>query len=194
MVWHLGTTRYDEIRSTVADLIEDWGIKIYPFSVWSLVRRMGIRTIRYSELPERLRTRVMTHWPDAITVYPPDFNPAKTFIFYNDYQSREHIRFTIAHELAHLVLMHPGDGEEINEHEADIFANYLLAPAPIVLRDSKLDVETIRRDFQVSYGCARSVKDRAEKRRFFGPRDYVAYELRILATCYMKGGGRLACA
>ena len=33
--------------------------------------------------------------------YPPDFNPARTFIFYNDRQDREHIRCTVAHELAH---------------------------------------------------------------------------------------------
>jgi hypothetical protein len=52
MSWHLAGNRYEEIRSTVADLIEDWGISHYPFSVWELLRRMGIRIIRYSELPE----------------------------------------------------------------------------------------------------------------------------------------------
>ncbi len=194
MVWHLESTRYDEIRSTVADLIEDWGISVYPFSVWSLVHQIGIRTVRYSKLTERRRAEMMPYYPDAFTIYPPDFNPTRSLIFYNDHQSREHIRFTLAHELGHLVLMHPGKDEEIYEHEADIFANYLLAPAPIVLRDSELDIETIRQDFQVSYGCARSVKDRTEKRRSFGPKDYVDYELRILASCSMKGGGHLACA
>lgn len=193
MSWHLSGIRYDEIRSTVADLIEDWGISVYPFSVWELVRRMGIRTIRYSELPEWLRIEVEFYWPDAITIYPPDFNPARTVIFYNDRFDREHIRFTVAHELAHLVLMHPDTGEDVYEHEADIFANYLLAPAPLVLRDSKLDVETIHNDFQVSYGCARSVKDRAEKRRTYGSRSLAEYETRILASCSVKGGGRVAC-
>ncbi len=192
MSWHLSGIRYDEIRSTVADLIEDWGISVYPFSVWELVRRMGIRTIRYSELPEWLRIEVELYWPDAITIYPPDFNPARTVIFYNDRFDREHIRFTVAHELAHLVLMHPDTGEDVYEHEADIFANYLLAPAPLVLRDSKLDVETIHNDFQVSYGCARSVKDRAEKRRAYGSRSLAEYETRILASCSVKGGGRVA--
>ena len=192
MNWHLNASRYDEIRSTVADLIEDWGISIYPFSVWELVHRMGIRTIRYSDLPEQLRNEVERYWPDAITFYPSDFNPAKTIIFYNDYQSREHVRFTIAHELAHPVLMHPDTGEDVYEHEADIFANYLLAPAPLVLRDSKLEVSAIHDDFQVSYGCARSVRDRTEKRRLYGSESYVEYEVRILESCSMKGSGRIA--
>ncbi len=194
MRWHLASGRYDEIRSTVADLIEDWGINVYPFSVWELVRRMGIRTVRYSELPEWLRAEVELYWPDAVTIYPPDFNPSRTVIFYNDRQDREHVRFTIAHELAHLVLMHPGTGEEIYEHEADVFANYLLAPAPLVLRYSRLDIDAIHDDFQVSYGCACSVKDRAEKRRAYGSKTLAEYELRILASCSMRGGGRVACA
>lgn len=194
MRWHLAPDRYDEIRSTVADLIEDWNISVYPFSVWEFVHRLGIRTIRYSELPEWLRIEVELYWPDAITIYPSDFNPAKTIVFYNDLQDREHIRFTIAHELAHLVLMHPDTGEDVYEHEADIFANYLLAPAPLVLRDSKLDVDTIHDDFQVSYSCARSVRDRTVKRRIYGSKTPAEYELRILASCSVKGGGRIACA
>ncbi len=194
MVWNLKSDRYDEIRSIVADLIEDWDISVYPLSVWQLVHRMGIQLIPYSELPEQLRTKVITYWPDAITIYPADFNPARTFILYNENLERERIRFTVAHELAHLILMHPSTGKEQYEHEADIFANYLLAPTPLVLRDSDLDIETIHDDFQVSYSCAWSIKDRAEKRRSFGSKDYTEYELRILAFCSMKGGGCIACA
>lgn len=177
----------------MADLIEDWDISIYPFSVWDLVRRMGIRTLRYSELPEQIRTGLALYWPDAITIYPHDFNPLKTTIYYNDNLTRERIRFTIAHELGHLILMHPDTGDEAYEHEADLFANYLLAPAPLVLRDSKLDIESIRNDFHVSYGCARSVRDRAEKRRDYGTKNYTEYEQRILSFCSVKGGDVFAC-
>lgn len=192
MVWSLPSSdRYEEIRTAVADLIEDWGIIVYPFSIWSLLKKMGIRTIRYSSLPENLANQLRLYWPDALTIYPLDFNPAKTIIFYNDAQDREHIRFTLAHELAHLVLMHPGTDEEVYEHEADIFANYFLAPAPLVLRDSELDIEFISYDFQISHSCARSVMDRTRNRANYGPRAKTEYELRILASCFLKGGGRL---
>ena len=193
MNWSLPSpVRYEEIRAAVADLIEDWGIAAYPFSIWSLLKKMGIRTISYSSLPRCLAKEMRLYWPDALTIYPPDFNPAKTIIFYNDKQDREHIRFTLAHELAHLVLTHSGTDEEIYEHEADIFANYFLAPAPLVLRDSELHIKSISYDFQVSHECAKSVMDRARKRASYGPRAKTEYELRILASCFLKGDGCLA--
>lgn len=193
MDWSLSSSeRYEEIRAAVADLIEDWGITAYPFSIWLLLKKMGIRTMRYSSLPDHLHNQVKFYWPDALTVYPPDFNPAKTIIFYNGEQGQERIRFTLAHELGHLVLMHPGTDEELYEHEADIFANYFLAPAPLVLRDSKLNIESISHDFQVSHSCAWSAMDRTRKRADYGPRAKTEYELRILASCFLKEGGCLA--
>ena len=49
-------------------------------------------------------------------------------IFYNDeIESEERKRFTIAHEIGHIVLRHKGYSE-INEKEADAFAAQLLLP------------------------------------------------------------------
>lgn len=49
-------------------------------------------------------------------------------IFYNDeIESKERKRFTIAHEIGHIVLRHKGYSE-INEKEADTFAAQLLLP------------------------------------------------------------------
>ena len=62
MDWNLSSSeRYEEIRAAVADLIEDWGITVYPFSIWSLLKKMGIRTVRYSSLPEWLAKQVKAH-------------------------------------------------------------------------------------------------------------------------------------
>ena len=88
--------------------------------------------------------------------------------------------------------MHPDTGESVYEHEADFFANYLLVPAPLVLRDSVLDVESIHDDFQVSYGCASSACDRTRKRKAYGPVSKTEYEQRILEACTLKGDGQLA--
>lgn len=66
MDWSLSSSeRYEEIRAAVADLIEDWGITAYPFSIWSLLKKMGIRTMRYSSLPDHLHNQVKFYWPDA---------------------------------------------------------------------------------------------------------------------------------
>jgi Zn-dependent peptidase ImmA (M78 family) len=194
MTWSLPANRYDEIRSAVADLIEDWGISTYPFSIWSLLRKMGIRVIAYSSLPSETRDNLCSKSEDAFTVYPPDFNPNRTVIFYNDeIRDRERIRFTLAHELGHLILMHPDIYDEVYEHEADIFANYFLVPAPLLLEYSEIDYAVVHGDFAVSYSCAASACDRAAKRRDFGPSEHMEYEQRILQSCrLMEGGGRLA--
>lgn len=194
MIWSLPGERYDEIRATVADLIEDWGITAYPFSIWSLLRKMGIRVFPYSSLPTLLRLLLEHYRPDALTIYPPDFNPRRTLIFYNDDgRDRERIRFTLAHELGHLILMHPDTGESIYESEADIFANYLLAPAPLIIEYSSTDYFVVSDDFAISYSCASSACDRAVKRQAFGPSAHTEYEQRILENCHLvKGGGSLA--
>lgn len=194
MFWSLPADRYDAIRSTVADLIEDWGISTYPFNIWSLLRKMGIRTIAYSSLSFDKRKELLSKSKDAFTVYPPDFNPAKTIIFYNDeIRDRERIRFTLAHELGHLVLAHPDDYDEKYEHEADIFANYLLVPAPLIFEYSEINYSVVSCDFAVSYGCAASACDRAAKRRSYGPSKHMEYEQRILDSCKLvNGGGQLA--
>lgn len=189
--WKLSEERYDEIREEVAYFIEDYGIAEYPFSIWSLLRAMHIRLIPYEALPENLRNEVVKVWPNAITLRPGNFNVAKTVIFYNDTHPRERIRFTLAHELAHIVLEHPAEENEVYETEADIFANYLLGPAPLVLRDSINDIETIMDDFVVSRGCATVIQNRTAKRRLFGSSKYLDYEYRILDTTHLVKGGDL---
>ena len=196
MVWSLPAGRYDAIRSTVADLIEDWGISVYPFSIWSLLCKMRIRAISYSSLPDGTREELLSKSKDAFTIYPPDFNPVRTVIFYNDddeARNRERIRFTLAHELGHLILMHPDVYDEVYEREADIFANYLLVPAPLIIEYSEIDYSVVSDDFVVSHSCAASACDRAAKRRLYGPSGKTEYEQRILSSCRLaEGGGQLA--
>jgi Zn-dependent peptidase ImmA (M78 family) len=195
MEWHLPDKRYDEVRSAAADVIEDWGISIYPFSIWELLRKIGIRVYRYSELQKESQETLKAYYPDGITMRFSDYDPRRIKIYLNDIEkSPERIRFTLAHELAHIVLEHPGTGEEIYEHEADLFANYLLAPEPLISKYSaELDPAIVRDDFAVSYSCAQVACDRAKNRHKFGPAKRTEYELRILNSCHMvKGGGRLA--
>lgn len=186
--WNLPSDRYEEIREEVSHFIEDFGISEYPFSMWVFFRRIGIRLIPYSILEADLRSQVEHAWPDAITLLPRDFNVVRTVIFYNDSQTRERVRFTLAHELGHIVLEHPFDESAIYEHEADFFANYLLAPAPLVIRDSRKSIDTIMADFGISRGCARSVYDRTCNRVQYGASQFLPYEQSILDNCELGEG------
>lgn len=183
--------RYDEIRECVADFIEDYGISCYPFSMIDLLTRIGIKIVPYSCLPQEVHEGMIGYYPNGVTRRAKDFDIASSVIFYNDSQRKTRIRFTLAHELAQLILEHPNsDGEY--ETEADIFANYLLAPAPIVIRDSFNDIQAIMDDFNVGHDCARSIQDRTANRIRCRKPAY-EYENRISNLCRVDRGGRVAC-
>ena len=60
------------------------------------------------------------------------FDKAKkrALIYYNDIKSETTIRFTIAHELGHIVLGHTEDNS-VTDKEANCFARNLICPVPI---------------------------------------------------------------
>lgn len=69
---------------------------------------------------------------DAASLWPPD--SAAPYFFMNDSPAGERMRFTLVHELAHM-LLHPIPGEEGQEEEADRFAAAFLMPADDIIHD-----------------------------------------------------------
>lgn len=55
----------------------------------------------------------------------------KYAVFYNEQKDDTTIRFTLAHELGHIILGHIEDGKRENK-EANCFARNLLCPVPII--------------------------------------------------------------
>ncbi len=55
----------------------------------------------------------------------------RTVIVFNDRLSEEIIRFTLAHELGHSILMH-SSSNKIKDSEANCFARNLLCPLPVI--------------------------------------------------------------
>ena len=76
-------SRYDEIREAVADFIEDFGVRLYPFSIMSLLKRMGIKLVPYSSLHKEDRDLIEFQYPDAVTRHPSNYDVAQIVIFYN---------------------------------------------------------------------------------------------------------------
>ena len=192
----LGGPRCEEIQEEVAHLIEDFGISRYPFNIWELLNKLRIEAIPYSKLPLKYASHMRAIGLDAITIYPANFDATRTVIFYDDAPSipRQRIRFTLAHEVGHLILQHPDTGDEVYEAEAHNFARYLLAPDPLVIRDSQFDPEIIQFDFDISYRCAQVVCERSVKRMRWGSTNPADYERAILGCCTLGGGGQVACA
>lgn len=188
MTWNLPSNRYEEIRKVVADVLEDYGIEEYPFSLFGFIQSLGIRLVPYSLLPNEAQTYLREDGVDGFTKRDRVFNPLQTVVFYDNERSLERIRFTLAHELGHIFLEHPDTGEKTYEDEANLFANYFLAPNPLVVRDSENDAIRIMDDFFVSYSCACAIRDRTLKRVRWGG-DLLEHEMRILSNCHLKKGG-----
>ena len=92
---------------------------------------------------------------------------ARCYVFYNMEQPPGRVRFTIAHELGHVLLGHLGDGEHTvynresssedapEEHTANVFASRLLAPACVLHALGAVTPEQIAAVCDISIAAAR---------------------------------------
>ena len=91
----------------------------------------------------------------------------RCYVFYNAEQPPDRVRFTIGHELGHILLGHLGDGEHTvynrepspndapEEHTANVFASRLLAPACVLHALGAVTPEQIAAACDISMAAAR---------------------------------------
>jgi Zn-dependent peptidase ImmA (M78 family) len=100
-------------------------------------------------------------------------------ILYNDEMDSNRIRFTIAHEIGHIVLGHEYSCEE-TESEADYFARNLLVPMGILIHRHISDYIEIVNMFEVSYTVAGNVIRTLTIRLECGYGNLTDYEIELL--------------
>ena len=131
----LSDQRYEQIKMTIADFLEDYDVKKVPVDVFGLAKKMQIKIVLASEIinkyPKKIDEYVLFEYPNSYLYYDPD---AQKFIIYIDDvgTKKKRQRFSLAHELMHIILGHTEQNEE-NESEANFGATYLLAPTSLVL-------------------------------------------------------------
>lgn len=125
-----------------------------------LRNRQNARIITYDEAAEQLGVSLPTLIRQLGDVDAFSFRQGERWIVaYRSGGNPARLRFTLAHELGHLVLQHSG-GSRGEEREADVFASYLLCPRVAVTSLRAVEgelVERIARGFYVSLACARMV-------------------------------------
>lgn len=155
--------KYEELNQEVVDLLETYGFASFPMDVFELAGKMGIVLRPYSSIPLAKRSAFLEVSKDAFTIAAGDYETDTTFICYNERANRGRLRQSVGHEIAHIWLEHPSD-EEPFETEAEYFAAYLLAPIPLVIKYSSLDVCSVSSLFRISHEAARIAVERAGNR------------------------------
>lgn len=174
--------KYQNSRNAAWEMLIDQQVCELPIRVSKLCKNMGIDVQVYNS--DELDG-------DGKSIFVDDYPK----ILVNSNSSLQRQRFTAAHELGHIILGHVGKYQLVNrepsendnhiEHEANVFATRLLAPA-IVLRD--LNVQSAEDIAHVCNISLRSADFRWERlkllyereRQFIRERGYSCFGLHPL--------------
>ena len=151
--------KYKNVRNSAWQALLDFNITELPVSVNIIAKQLGIKVIKNSDIHELQNgergTTILKneHW----------------YIVFDDTESVPVCRFTIAHELGHILLGHilvsgtkyrTFAKRDEEEQEADMFAARLLAPACVLHELQILTPEQIAKACNISMPAA---KNRAER-------------------------------
>lgn len=103
-----------EIIEGTLSMFKYCNIDSFPLNCWDIVEQYGLKVKKYSELkPRKL---------EACLKLSEDANTVEDTLYYNETRSSNRIRFSLMHEIGHIVL-----GSDI-ESECDKFSSHSLAP------------------------------------------------------------------
>lgn len=121
-------------------------VKSFPIDCIEIIKSLGISLYKYSELSAPKIKKCLLVSNDAFTL--------QGVIFYNDnFPLKERQRFSLMHEVGHIILEHNGECKEFEE-EADIFASFMLAPRIIIHKFKCQNADQIRNMFGLSYAAS----------------------------------------
>ena len=121
---------YQKARDLAWQILRREKVRALPVDVVQICRRLGMKVLEHAELAPEVG--------DGFSC----FLGGVPYIFIRPGQSRQRCRFTVAHELGHILLGHVGKYQLVNrepspqddpvEQAANIFAARLLAPACVL--------------------------------------------------------------
>jgi len=111
---------YATIKHMTLKVFDFCNIKSFPINCFTIIKKYGLEARSYSSLDDELRNYCLLYSDDAFKY--------KNLICYNDLKQSGRIKFSLMHELAHILLGHQGDHTTTQEQEANFFASNILAP------------------------------------------------------------------
>ena len=161
----------------------------FPISVFGMISRMNnVRLHTFSQLIEKgltlhdIYTELVTPSEHGFTAGLKSSN--NYIIYYNDLKDETTIRFTLAHELGHILLGHKKDGEK-EKKEANCFARNLLCPIPAVEGFKAVTINEYQQYFFVSETMADVAKNHVGSDKYYiTNQNYNNYNDHVICDLY----------
>lgn len=180
----LANNKYEIIKQMIIQLFIQHDIRSIPIDCFEICAKMDIKLKPYSRLTKEALSKAMATSKDGFCLLLEEpigqFSYNQWYIFYNDHQSHERIRFTLMHEIGHIVLDHT-EHSELAESEANFFAKYALAPPPLIHKIQPEDYMDVAKRFDLSQECAYYSMQFYTKWLHLGSPNYQNYELVLLS-------------
>lgn len=111
---------HEQIQWKILDVYIECEVQSFPVNIFKLIEHYGYEIFEYSDQSTMKQTACMKVSEDAFRV--------KKRVYYNDTVAPFRRRFSLAHELGHIVLGHTEPYTLRMEKEANYFASNILAP------------------------------------------------------------------
>lgn len=149
--------RYEQIKNIVSSILTKYlPHDQIPVDVFALAKLLGIILVAYSTLTKYERRELQKicafETKDGFCVCAKKDGKFVWYIYYDDSQLKERVRFTILHEIGHIVLGHR-EYSDLAEAEANFFAKYAIAPPSLVHLIKPNDYIDIMLKFDTSMEC-----------------------------------------
>ena len=160
-------SKYKESRDMTWEELKKNNISALPVKISDICKNRGIKVVSYKNGMDFIKSinaldRVISN--DGFSV--------GNIIFFNSAQSVERQRFTVAHELGHIVLGHTLNGQLVNreispndnpiETAANVFASRILAPACVLWGIGVTDYKQIQELCNISSTAAKFRMERLQ--------------------------------
>lgn len=174
--------RYGEIIEDCVNMFVKHDIRNIPIDCFEIAHKMNITLKAYSMLTDEAKLAALEQSGDGFALLRREgfapFMEKRWYVFYNDEMPKGRIRFTIMHEIGHIVRDHI-EKSDLAEAEANFFAKYSLAPPPLVHEISPDDYLDIAAAFEISKESASYAMD-YYKKWLNRKRDYTNIEIKLL--------------
>ncbi|MBE5966421.1 MAG: ImmA/IrrE family metallo-endopeptidase [Lachnospiraceae bacterium] len=111
---------YEHIKSATLKVFIDCNVKSFPIDCFEILEFYKLKAHSYESLPAKLKEYCIKYSDDALNY--------KDKICYNSDLPPGRIRFSLMHELGHVILKHSQNRTQELEQEANFFASNILAP------------------------------------------------------------------